>query len=92
MRQHHQKFAEERKHTNVDNIDEAAVWPLDVQFNPSADFQDSDYFDSVMPTAGADQSAQPINRFDYSDQQQLNQDLQISQFSEETKHEQRLPE
>ena len=32
IREHQKRFAEERKHINADNIDDAKLWPL--EFNP----------------------------------------------------------
>ena len=36
VRQHQRRIAEERKHTTVENVGDAEVWPLQLDFNPPA--------------------------------------------------------
>ena len=36
VRQHQRRIAEERKHTTVENVGDAEIWPLQLDFNPPA--------------------------------------------------------
>ena len=67
VRQHQMRFAEERKHTNIENIGDAALWPL--EFNPRKKDQDEDEdcYSHIEP----DDSASRLNRFNRSDMEDL---------------------